>query len=60
MENLLSIDQAAEKLGLSAFFVRRRIKDGSLESVKLGRNTIRISEESLAAFVASRNTTVSK
>jgi len=56
MENLLSVDQAAEKLNLSAFFIRKRIKDGSLESVKLGHNTVRVSESALAAFVESRKT----
>lgn len=56
METLLTIDQAGKRLGTSPFFIRKRIKDGSLECVRLGNNTLRVSESALQTFVESRRT----
>lgn len=56
MENFLSLEDAGKKIGVSATFIRDRIKDGSLESIKLGKNTVRIAESALQAFVESHKT----
>lgn len=58
MEPLLSINEAAEKLGLLPNFIRERIRDGSLQCIRLNHNVVRIEESALAAFVAARKKTV--
>jgi excisionase family DNA binding protein len=54
LDTLLTVDQAAERLGTSARFVRRLIAERRIAYVKLGRH-VRIAAEDLEAFiVASR------
>ena len=52
MDTLLTVEQAAERLGTSERFVRRLIADRRITYVKLGRN-VRISEHDLINFVAT-------
>jgi excisionase family DNA binding protein len=47
---LLSVDQAAERLGTSVRFVRRLIAERRIAYVKLGRH-VRIAAEDLEAFI---------
>ena len=54
MNTLLTVDQAAERLGTSVRFVRRLIAERRIAYVKLGRH-VRIAADDLEAFiVASR------
>ena len=52
MERLLTVDEAAERLGTSARFVRRLIAERRIAYTKLGRH-VRIAEADLASFVAA-------
>ena len=52
LDTLLSIEQAAERLGTSVRFVRRLIAERRITYVKLGRH-IRITEHDLINFVAT-------
>ena len=52
MDTLLSIEQAAERLGTSVRFVRRLIAERRIAYVKLGRH-VRIAERDLINFVAT-------
>jgi excisionase family DNA binding protein len=52
MERLLTVDEAAERLGTSARFVRRLIAERRIAYTKLGRH-VRIAARDLDAFVAS-------
>jgi excisionase family DNA binding protein len=52
MERLLTVDQAAERLGTSARFIRRLIAERRIAYTKLGRH-VRIAVRDLDAFVAS-------
>ena len=52
MDTLLSIEQAAERLGTSVRFVRRLIAERRIAYVKLGRH-VRIAERDLVNFVAT-------
>jgi excisionase family DNA binding protein len=52
MERLLTVDEAAERLGMSARFIRRRIAERRIAYTKLGRH-VRIAARDLDAFVAS-------
>ncbi len=52
MDTLLSVEQAAERLGTSARFVRRLVLERRIAYVKLGRH-VRISEHDLSNFVAT-------
>ena len=47
---LLTVDQAAERLVVSSRTVRRMINDGRLKHVQIGR-AVRVSEAVLAAFI---------
>ena len=51
MDTLLTIDQAAERLGTSERFVRRLIAERRIAFIKLGRH-VRIAEHDLINFVA--------
>lgn len=53
MENLLSIDETAQKLKSHPETVRRFIRQGQLAGVKLGRSW-RVRESDLTAFIAPR------
>ena len=52
LDTLLSVEQAAERLGTSARFVRRLVLERRIAYVKLGRH-VRISEHDLSNFVAT-------
>jgi excisionase family DNA binding protein len=50
LDTLLSVEQAAERLGTSAQFVRRLVFERRIAYVKLGRH-VRISARDLDAFI---------
>jgi excisionase family DNA binding protein len=52
MERLLTVDEAAERLGTSARFIRRLIAERRIAYTKLGRH-VRIAAGDLDAYVAS-------
>jgi excisionase family DNA binding protein len=52
LDTLLSIEQAAERLGTSVRFVRRLIAERRIAYVKLGRH-VRIAGRDLDAFIAT-------
>jgi excisionase family DNA binding protein len=52
MERLLTVDEAAERLGTSTRFIRRLIAERRITYTKLGRH-VRIAGRDLDAFVAS-------
>jgi excisionase family DNA binding protein len=52
MERLLTVDDAAERLGTSVRFIRRLIAERRIAYTKLGRH-VRIAARDLDAFVAS-------
>ena len=52
MDKLLTVEQAAERMGTSARFVRRLIGERRIAYVKLGRH-VRIAEIDLVNFVAT-------
>ena len=50
MQNLLSVEQAAEKLGLSSWTVYRMARAGRIGSVRIGKRRL-FSEDDLEQFV---------
>jgi excisionase family DNA binding protein len=52
MDKLLTVEEAAERLGTSVRFVRRLIHERRIAYTKLGRH-VRIAVDDLDAFVAS-------
>ena len=52
LDTLLTVDQAAERLGISVRFVRRLIAERRIAYVKLGRH-VRIAAEDLEAFIVA-------
>jgi excisionase family DNA binding protein len=52
LDTLLSVEQAAERLGTSARFVRRLVFQRRIAYVKLGRH-VRIAARDLDAFIAA-------
>jgi excisionase family DNA binding protein len=52
MERLLTVEEAAERLGTSARFIRRLIAERRIAYTKLGRH-VRIAARDLDAYVAS-------
>jgi excisionase family DNA binding protein len=52
MDTLLTVEQAADRLGTSERFVRRPIAERRITHVKLGRH-VRIAEHDLTNFVAT-------
>jgi excisionase family DNA binding protein len=52
MDKLLTVEEAAERLGTSVRFVRRLIVERRIAYVKVGRH-VRIAEADLAEFVAA-------
>ena len=52
MDTLLTVEQAAERLGTSERFVRRLIAERRIAYCKLGRH-VRIAEADLINFVAT-------
>jgi excisionase family DNA binding protein len=52
MDRLLTVEQAAERLGTSVRFVRRLVAERRIAYVKLGRH-VRIAAADLEAFIAA-------
>ena len=52
MERLLTVDEAAERLGTSTRFIRRLIAERRIAYTKLGRH-VRIAARDLDTYVAS-------
>ena len=52
MDKLLTVEEAADRLGTSVRFVRRLVTERRIAYVKVGRH-VRISEADLDAFVAA-------
>jgi excisionase family DNA binding protein len=52
LDTLLSIEQAAERLGTSVRFVRRLIAERRIAYMKIGRH-VRIAESDLINYVAA-------
>ena len=52
MDRLLTVEEAADRLGTSVRFVRRLIAERRIAYVKVGRH-VRIAESDLASFVAA-------
>jgi len=52
MEKLLTVEEAAERLGTSVRFVRRLVFERRIAYVKLGRH-VRIAVSDLNAFIAA-------
>ena len=59
MDTLLSVEQAAERLGTSVRFVRRLVFQRRIAYVKLGRH-VRITTRDLDAFIAARRVDVAE
>jgi excisionase family DNA binding protein len=57
LETLLSVEQAAERLGTSVRFVRRLVFERRIAYVKLGRH-VRIPARDLDAFIRTRRVEV--
>ncbi len=57
LDTLLSVEQAAERLGTSVRFVRRLVFERRIAYVKLGRH-VRIASRDLDAFIAARRVDV--
>jgi excisionase family DNA binding protein len=52
LDTLLSVEQAAERLGTSVRFVRRLIAERRIAYIRVGRH-VRIAEADLASFIAA-------
>ena len=52
MDRLLTVEQAAERLGTSVRFVRRLVAERRIAYVKIGRH-VRIATRDLDAFIAA-------
>ena len=59
MDTLLSVEQAAERLGTSVRFVRRLVFQRRIAYVKLGRH-VRIAPRDLDTFIAASRVDVSE
>jgi excisionase family DNA binding protein len=51
-DKLLTVEEAADRLGTSARFIRRLIAERRIAYIKVGRH-VRIAETDLAGFVAA-------
>ena len=52
MDRLLTVEEAADRLGTSVRFIRRLIAERRIAYVRVGRH-VRITEADLASFVAA-------
>jgi excisionase family DNA binding protein len=57
LDTLLSVEQAAERLGTSVRFVRRLVFERRIAYVKLGRH-VRITGRDMEAFIRARRVEV--
>ena len=53
-DRYLSIQNVAEALGCMDHYVHNLIQEGNLKAIKIGVRALRISEQSLQAFIAAR------
>ena len=53
-DKYLTIQSVAETLGCTDKYVGILIREGNLKALKLGERALRISEQSLQAFIAAR------
>lgn len=56
-DRLLTVDEAAERLGCSVSTVRREIRNGALESVRIGpaKKLVRITDKAIRTYQALRS-----
>jgi excisionase family DNA binding protein len=52
MDRLLTVEEAADRLGTSVRFIRRLIAERRIAYIRIGRH-VRIAEADLASFVAA-------
>jgi len=52
MDRLLTVEEAADRLGTSVRFIRRLIAERRIAYIRIGRH-VRIAEADLARFVAA-------
>jgi excisionase family DNA binding protein len=52
MDRLLTVEEAADRLGTSVRFVRRLIAERRIAYIRIGRH-VRIAEADLASFIAA-------
>jgi excisionase family DNA binding protein len=52
MDRLLTVEEAADRLGTSVRFVRRLIAERRIAYIRIGRH-VRIAEVDLASFIAA-------
>ena len=52
MDRLLTVEEAADRLGTSVRFVRRLIAERRIAYIRVGRH-VRIAEADLASFIAA-------
>ncbi len=50
---LLRVDEAAKRLGLSPFTVRKWMSDGKLPTVRLSKGAVRVREQDVEAIIAA-------
>jgi excisionase family DNA binding protein len=50
-DNLITLSEVADRLGISRVTLWRWIKDGKLASVKLSKRTVYVREEELERFI---------
>lgn len=53
----MTLDEAAQLLGVSRAYVNRLIRAGKLRVARIGQRTVRVSDEALRDFVRSQETT---
>jgi excisionase family DNA binding protein len=53
MSELLDVTQAAQMLKVSTLTVRREIREGHLEAVRVGQKLLRIRPEAVERYLAS-------
>ena len=53
-QGFIQITTAAKILDCSDDFIRKQIRDGNLEAIRVGKRATRISEASLDRFIAER------
>jgi excisionase family DNA binding protein len=58
-EHFLTVDEVAEKLGLSGATVRRMVRNQEIGAMKVGKRQYRIASTALAEYI-SANTTARK
>ena len=53
-DKYLTVQSVAEMLACSPHYIYALVRDGKLQAVKIGKRALRISEQSLQAFIATR------